>query len=70
MFVLHVSIPCFNMNGSEWGLKMQSEIYLSIHRVEFQQHLWKIGAISANGEKSKIEWYAPLKVLSLLSNST
>ncbi len=22
-----VSISCFNMNGSEWGLKMQSEIY-------------------------------------------
>ncbi len=24
---LSASIPCVNMNGSEWGLKMQSEIY-------------------------------------------
>ncbi len=29
-----VIILCFNMNGSEWGLKMQREIY-SIHMVKF-----------------------------------
>ncbi len=34
-----VSIPCFNMNGSERGLKMQSEIYSSIHMAKFLQHL-------------------------------
>ncbi len=22
-----VTLPCFNINGAEWGLKMQSEIY-------------------------------------------
>ncbi len=30
-----VSIACFNTSGSEWGLKMQSEINLSIHMVTF-----------------------------------
>ncbi len=44
------------MNGSEWGLNMQSEIYFSIHMVEFEQHLFV-----ANGEKSKKDWYGPLK---------
>ncbi len=57
-----VSVPCFNFNGSEWGLKMQSEIYLSKHMVELWQHLSKKGAISANGEKLKIDWYDPLSL--------
>ncbi len=26
-----ISLSCFNINVSEWGLKIQSEIYLSIH---------------------------------------
>ncbi len=56
-----VSIPHFNMNGSEWGLKMQSDIHKSKHMVTFEQHLSKMGAISANGEKSKIDRDAPLK---------
>ncbi len=30
-----VSIPCFNMNGSEWGLKTLFEIYYCIHMVTF-----------------------------------
>ncbi len=30
-----VSIPCFNMNGSEWALKMQPDICLSKHMVTF-----------------------------------
>ncbi len=51
------------MNGSEWGLKMPSEK----HMVEFQQHLQKIGAISANGDKSKIDWCGPLRIVVSLS---
>ncbi len=34
-----VFICCFNMNGSEWGLKMQSEIHQSIHMVEFKNNI-------------------------------
>ncbi len=30
-----VSISCFNMNGSKLGLKMQSEIYVSLHIIKF-----------------------------------
>ncbi len=30
-----VSVPCLNMDGSEWGLKMQSEIYISICMGDF-----------------------------------
>ncbi len=39
------------------GLKMQSDIYSSIHMVKFyQQHYEKkTGAITANGDKSKID---------------
>ncbi len=33
------------MNGSEWGLKMQSDIYYSKHMVKLQQQLLTIGAI-------------------------
>ncbi len=29
--------------------------------VEFQQHLTKKGAISANGDKSEIEWFDSIK---------
>ncbi len=51
------------MNDSEWGLKIQHEIYESIHMVEYRQHLWKMVTISANGEKSKLNWYGPLNGL-------
>ncbi len=40
--------------------KTRSKIYWSIHMVELLQHLQKIGAIAANGEKSKISWYGLL----------
>ncbi len=36
------------MNGSEWSLKMHSEIYLNIHVVEFLEHLWKINAADSD----------------------
>ncbi len=32
-----VSITCFNMNGSEQGLKIQSQVYWSINLVKFEQ---------------------------------
>ncbi len=48
------------MNGSKWGLKMQSEIYWSLHMIKFYQHLNKVEAISTNNEKWKIDWYGPL----------
>ncbi len=49
------------MNGSEWALKMQPDIYWSKHMVTFeQQHLEKIEKISGNGEKSKTEWSGPV----------
>ncbi len=31
-----VSITCFDMNGSEWALKMQPDIYFSKHMVTFE----------------------------------
>ncbi len=47
-----------------WGLKMQLVIHLIIHMVEFeQQHLQKVGAISANGENSKIGWCNPTSTI-------
>ncbi len=55
------SMPSFNMNVSEWGLKMQSEIYLSIHMAEFKQHFKNKEVISADGEESKINWHGPLR---------
>ncbi len=45
------------MNGTEWALKTQSEIYLGIQTIK---HLRKIGAISVKGEKSEIDWCGPL----------
>ncbi len=42
------------MNGCEWGLKMQSEIYLSIHDRILTTFVEDM-VISANGEKSKID---------------
>ncbi len=54
-----VSVPCFNMNGSERALKMlKSDVYLNKYSVIFeQQHLKKIEAISPNCDKSKVSWY-------------
>ncbi len=51
-----VSIPCFTENRSEWGLKMQSEIY------KHGQIVTTLGTISANGENAKIDGYDPLKL--------
>ncbi len=63
-----VSMPCFNIDDSEWALKMQPDICSSIHMVTFEQTLQKIGVISADGGKSKIDWDVPLNCLLIYFN--
>ncbi len=41
------------MNGSGWGLKCS----LTSTKVDTWSNLWETGAISANVEKSNIDWF-------------
>ncbi len=44
------------MNGSEWALKMQPDIYWSKHMVTFEkQYVETMGTISADGDKPDID---------------
>ncbi len=54
------------MIGSEWGLKMQSEIYQSKHMLKFFTTCVEDRGISANVEKLKIDSYGPLNYVSMI----
>ncbi len=51
------------MNGSEWGLQNAAWDLLKFKHGQILTTFVEDGAVAANGEKSKIDWYGPLSQL-------